>query len=300
VIKITILAAMKGFYFFNKAITNISRNLSLNLFTVIIIASSLAILNLFLLISYNLDNLLEKHSSNSMFVYLKDSKKEDIDKYKKEISKIIKIKEIIYNTNQEAFNQFKTQLKSDSFLLEGVDAQVIPSYFKVILVKRTEDIEIIAKKIKNLKFVDSVDYGKKIYQKIEKLNNILHSISFYILLFIAIATLFTIYTTVKLTIYNRRSEVETMVLVGATQKFIIMPFYIEGIIQGIFSALLALFFVFGIFKMIISNSNNQIFSSIGLTDIQFIPISYILLNIIITALMGFIASHLSVVKFLKQ
>ena len=51
-------------------------------------------------------------------------------------------------------------------------------------------------------------------------------------------------------VYNRRDEVEIMKLVGATNRFIKLPFCIEGVVQGLIGsacALIVLFFVSNIF-----------------------------------------------------
>jgi cell division transport system permease protein len=54
-----------------------------------------------------------------------------------------------------------------------------------------------------------------------------------------VASLMLIGNTIRLSIYARRREVEVMRLVGATNWFIRWPFMIEGVLVGLFGALLA-------------------------------------------------------------
>ena len=59
-------------------------------------------------------------------------------------------------------------------------------------------------------------------------------------LLILIAALFLVNNTVHLIVYNRRKELEVARLVGASNSFILLPFLIEGAVQGLFGVLSAL------------------------------------------------------------
>jgi cell division transport system permease protein len=61
---------------------------------------------------------------------------------------------------------------------------------------------------------------------------------------LAIASVFLVGNTIRLSIYARRREVEVMQLVGATNWFIRWPFVIEGLDVGLFGALIAVGILF--------------------------------------------------------
>jgi len=46
--------------------------------------------------------------------------------------------------------------------------------------------------------------------------------------------------TIRLSVYSKRFIIKTMKLVGATRGFIARPFILKGILQGFYSALLAI------------------------------------------------------------
>ena len=50
----------------------------------------------------------------------------------------------------------------------------------------------------------------------------------------------------RLTVISRRRNIEILKLVGATNRFITMPFIIEGALQGGFAALLSLILLFAV------------------------------------------------------
>jgi cell division transport system permease protein len=200
-------------------------------------------------------------------------------------------------TSKQALNSFKKELKKNGDLLDGLDANLLPSYFKIRFSGQIKISKKLVDSITGLFFVDSISYGKKTYDKIKRIRDIATSLSLYIMIFIIIITIFTIYTTIKLTIYSRKEEIETLELVGATQEFIIFPFYIEGVLQGIISSGLSILVLYGIYKFSLSGITDVLPS--GVDELQFLPLSYVFINIVVTSFLGLLASHISVVKFLK-
>ncbi len=290
---------MNFFYFFGKALKNIIRNFSLNLFTIVIIISSLAIFNLFLFISYNVNLILSDSQQNKIIVYLEIGVEDkNIEKYKEEILKDKNITEIKYTNQKDSFDKFKKSLNDEHYLLEGIDNNIIPPYFEILL-KKDCDIEKTISTIKELYFVSSIDYGKEIFEKIENIGKFLHLILWYIAFFIMMATIFAIYMTIKITIYSRKDEIEILELVGATRFFIKMPFHIEGIFQGLFGAIFSVFLVYMFYSILGTKITSTLLAPIGIKELYFLPMSYILFNLLFGSLLGFLASYFAVSRFLK-
>ncbi|MBN2695733.1 hypothetical protein JXR93_13825 [bacterium] len=286
-------------YFFRKALNNIVRNFSVNLFTILIISTSLMIFNLFLLTYHNIDIILDKQYQHHIFLYLEpDFDENDISKYELEITKKLP-STAVFVSQKEAFNSFKLSLKNDASLLEGLDESVIPAYFDISLKSTPSNLDSILKELDDLYFVSNIDSGKEVYQKIEKIVTILFSILTYIAVLIMIATFFAIYMTIKLTIYSRKEEIEILELVGATRFFIKMPFHIEGVLQGILGVSLAMFMLYLTHITITDTFVKNLLSPFGITTISFIPLKYTLFNYLFSIIFGFLASMFAVNRFLK-
>jgi cell division transport system permease protein len=111
------------------------------------------------------------------------------------------------------------------------------------------------------------------------------------------AAIFIVANTIRLVIYSRRDEVEIMRLVGATDNFIKIPFYFEGIIQGALGAFFGLGLLYLAFLFISSNVEQGLLP--GLFRITFLPpetLGWILLG---SMAVGWLGCYISLKQFLK-
>jgi cell division transport system permease protein len=76
------------------------------------------------------------------------------------------------------------------------------------------------------------------------------------------AALLLILNHIRMAMYARRREIEVMKLVGATNWFIRVPFMLEGIVQGIVGAGLALVAVFGVDRFMQAAAQNKEYQAI--------------------------------------
>ena len=97
-----------------------------------------------------------------------------------------------------------------------------------------DDMKRVIVEIKRLDGVEDVLSQKETIKKINKLIEIILSISFVIGVFILFISVILISNTITLIIYSRKRTIEILQLLGATNSFIKFPFFIEGIFQGFF------------------------------------------------------------------
>jgi cell division transport system permease protein len=173
-----------------------------------------------------------------------------------------------------------------------LDENPLPPSLRIILKPSQTEIELIDEvmnKIEAIEGVDDVVYQTEIIRLINEyaVIGIIISIALGLIIFI-IATLL-IFNTIRLTIYARRTLIEIMKLVGATNFFIKGPFIMEGIFQGLLGSLVACgllwisnYFIKGIFATILA-----------------IPYQYYVILISIGVVLGFLGSYFSVNKYLK-
>jgi cell division transport system permease protein len=91
--------------------------------------------------------------------------------------------------------------------------------------------------------IDDIVTGEQT-QQIREVTGAVKILLAVIAVLLAIASLFLVGNTIRLSIYARRREVEVMQLVGATDWFIRWPFVIEGLVVGLFGAGIAVGILF--------------------------------------------------------
>ncbi len=103
-----------------------------------------------------------------------------------------------------------------------------------------QDIPAMAAQAQKIAGVAEVRYGEQVTEKLLTLARGTKISGLVIGLIMGAATLLIISTTIRLTIYARRREIRIMQLVGATNWFIRLPFVLEGLLQGLTGAVIAI------------------------------------------------------------
>lgn len=107
----------------------------------------------------------------------------------------------------------------------------------------TDSLAKISKEIKRNEIVQDVDYPDFI---VKKVSNNFQKIQWVILGICAVfmfITMLLIANCIRLNIYAKRFNIKSMLLVGATPKFVRKPFITKGLIQGIWGGIIAIMFL---------------------------------------------------------
>ena len=93
--------------------------------------------------------------------------------------------------------------------------------------------------LRGLPETDTAQFDRQWVQRLLALLNILQRAVWILAGLLALAVLLIIGNTIRLSIYNRRTEIEINMLFGATAAFIQRPFLYSGFMHGMLGALLA-------------------------------------------------------------
>ena len=118
--------------------------------------------------------------------------------------------------------------------------------------RRPELLRESVDRYKRLPEIEEIDYGERWLERFHTLVWTLEIGVIGIGGVMGIAVMFIIATTVRLALIHRAEEIEIMHLVGATRWFIKFPFFLEGILQGVVGASLAVGLCYGLFAMLMT------------------------------------------------
>ncbi|MBS1152754.1 MAG: transporter, permease protein [Myxococcaceae bacterium] len=142
----------------------------------------------------------------------------------------------------EALGRLSEQLGPQGQALTELGANPLPWSVEVTLPPQLRDLaslQALAQTLRALTFVEAVDYGADALERLAALSKGLKLASVVAFAIVFLTTIVVVSATLQLAIYSRREEIEIQKLVGATNRFVRAPFLLEGMVQGLLSAVLA-------------------------------------------------------------
>lgn len=207
-------------------------------------------------------------------VYLYDEvTAEQRDKLLSDLKRLSNVKSLIYLSKDDALNRYKEQNAGNAALLEAITQtdNPLPATIQVKPreLSKISDIKNFLNTPDNKKLVADVSYRddrKEAIDKIAHATAILQRVGVGAVLLFALISMLIIFNTIQMAIFNRRDELTIMRLLGASTWFIRGPFVVETIMYGVFSALISVALIHGVF---VAASSALQASSLGLLDINY-------------------------------
>ena len=292
---------MKRFY--QRAIKDILENRFLTAITVITIALSIMIAAAFALFFINAGDMLNIWQKGiRMMVYLKPDVSEAgrLDT-KFRLQSIAGVQEARFISKSEALEKLRQQMAHHSALLDNLKSNPLPDAFEVIVqptARTSTELSFLAERIRALSTVDEVEYGQQWIQRFSNIINLFRLAGYGIGALFFLATVFIVANTIRLVLYSRRDEIEIMRLVGATDRFIRIPFYLQGMIQGGVGTLIGLLVLFGGYFSLTAHVSQNVSSD--LISLRFFSAAVCGGMIAGGIVVGWLGSWVSLKQFMKR
>ncbi|TMA28804.1 MAG: ABC transporter permease [Deltaproteobacteria bacterium] len=208
--------------------------------------------------------------------------------------------QVTYVDRTMALQRLRGDLGDLAGALEGLSQNPLPPSLE--LSPRTalqpSGVRMLAARLEQLPSVQEVDYGREWLDKLEALGNGLRVFGTGALAIVLGAALLVVANTIRLAVYARRDEIEIMKLVGATDGYVRAPFLLEGALQGLLGAALALGAVEAVRRWLLPPASHAFAFASGAVAPHLLPVHAAAL-LGIGTLVGLFGSWLAVARFLR-
>ncbi|MBN1192278.1 MAG: ABC transporter permease [Coriobacteriia bacterium] len=298
-------------YFAKESVTSFKRNWVMSLGAIITIYLSLLLVGVSVGSGFVLGQVVESVEEKvSIRIFLKDGAvPEEVDALQQELLANAEVATVTYTSKEQALEEFKTTIVQDSpEIVEQLEGNPLPASLDVDL-KDPRNVMTVVDAIKaSPAFAavadrpddpeKSLKYGQQIVNQLFAFTAIMRTVSIVFIGLLAVISLIFINNAIRLAIYSRRKEIGIMRLVGASNWFIRTPFLMEGVIQSLIGALLAIGSLSVVWLYILPSLKESLpFLPITLSGTAAAQVSFILIGAGIV--IGLAGSGLAMRRYLK-
>ncbi len=232
-------------YILRQGFKNIRRNWMFSVASVLTMAACIFLFSIFYAITTNVNYITRKAEEKvPITVFFDEGLPEE---RMQEIGELIKarpeVEDIVFESGDEAWEKFKeTYFGDDSEAADGFrddNPLVNSSNFQVSLNNLEKQPELVAY-IESLEGVRNVNQAEQAAETLDSVRSVVYYVSLVIIVVLLLISAFLISNTVSVGITVRSEEIGIMKYIGATDRFVRAPFFLEGIILGAIGAAIPL------------------------------------------------------------
>lgn len=285
------------------SIKSVFRNFSLSVASISCITITLILVAVAILLSENVNKFTDDIEKDvTIVVYIKkDATEEDRNALDTKINLLSNIESVTFMSKEAIRKDMSKDSEGLGTILSEYDENTNPLLDEYLVkVRDTEKIGTTAKQIKDLSGVSQVKYGEGMVEELVKIFDTVKKIMVVIVIGLVIVTAFLISNTIKITINNRKRQIEIMRLVGASNSYIKMPFFFEGIILGFIGSIIPVLLSLYGYVYLYDKMNGILFTEvISLINPNQVMTHLIITLILIGVIVGAIGSSRAVRRYLK-
>lgn len=285
---------------FKEAFKSLVRNGWMSVAAVSAVAVTLLLVGSFVALLMNVNKLASDVENDvSVRVYIDLAANEEQQKQLgEELEKLEAVETVEYSSREDELQQVVGTYGAEFDLFEGDDNPLHDVY--IVNTTTPQQTSAVAKQAEELEFVSQANYGGAEADKLFKTMENVRNVGGIVIIALLLTAVFLISNTIRITIFSRRTEIEIMKLVGATNWFIRWPFVIEGALIGLVGAIIPTAIISGVYIYgyeVISNYFVGTYFSLLPVNPFLFQLGAVLLAV--GFVIGSIGSILSIRKFLR-
>jgi len=284
------------------AIRDIRSNRLLSLVTISTFALSILIVSAALLFFVNMNAIIDGWRQGiRVMAYLQDGLQETDRSYlKARIENLYGVQQADFIPKDEALARLRAQMSRQASILDNLETNPLPDAFEIQMIAASqtwEKVEQLAAELEALEGVSEVEYGQRWIKRIINAFNLFQMTAYIMGALFFMAAVFIVGNTVRLVLFSRKDEVEIMRLVGATERFILTPFYFQSLLQAAMGSIIGLVGLFIMYMLI----QSRIATDMGAAffEPRFLSAATLMGIVGCSMLVGWLGCHLSVKQYVK-
>ncbi len=282
-------------YFIKEGLKIVLYHKKISILAIGVISLALFFMGFFFLIAYNLEGIGEAWKKEQKIIIFLSS---DLDKnfknsIEREISSKNYIKKWVYQSKEDAFENFKRDFPSLVSGLEILEENPFsPSYEIFLEPGYEEEVKEFVKELEKKEGVLEVQYDLTWLKKLNTIAYFLRYLGIVLGILLGIGAIIIVTNVVRIATLIHKDEMEILWLMGTPPSYIRGPFIFQGIYLGLgggFLSIMLLFFVYKFFTYQIKSNFQLLWNFFTLS---FLPAPLILFLLFCGLLCGLLGSLL--------
>jgi cell division transport system permease protein len=250
----------------------------------------------------NLADLAERWGrTHHMSVYLKDgAERADVDRLRQVLESMPALARVDYLAPTQAREQFLRESSARSSLA-ALPVEAFPASIEVEFAAKVDAarIEDVARKVSKFSaVVEQVDTYRTWFERLGTLLSAGRTVAVVLSLLVVFCAFTVVSNTIRLSVTQRKEEIEMLRMCGATDGFVRGPFLVEGMLQGLIASSSAILILTVAYYSLRAQIDAALAPLAGMR-VSFLPPLVVVGIVLAGALLGAGGSVLSIRRYLK-
>ncbi len=228
-------------YLIKQGVDNVWKNRVMAFASFCVLLVSLLLVGISCLFFLNLNSIIGGiEDKNEVIIYIKDNTSDQqIQEMGKKLEQMDNVSSVSFYSKEDAYADLKSDMMEYEVLFESLgDDNPLPDAYRI----RVTDISRLSDTLSALNSMQDVDRIRAPYDFVNVLTGlrrIVSVVALAVVVALVIVSMVIISNTTRASVFARRREISIMKYVGATNAFIRLPFFVEGMLTGLMAGAVA-------------------------------------------------------------
>ncbi len=214
------------------------------------------------------------------------------------------VSRVQYMSKEDVLNQYRGYMADYAVLLDEFENDnPFKANYRVSLADLSQ-MQAMSQNFQSIPGVYSVTAPIEMTQTFVEVQQAVTKVGQIVILVLMAVSIITVGSTIRLSVFARRREIEIMKYVGATNRMVTLPFFVEGLTMGLISGILTAAVSLGCYSYVVNAAGGLGGIWQMLMGRALVPVANVLPTIVVTSLLsgaivGGVGSMFSIRKHLN-